>query len=212
MSNNQLIKKATLTASVVGIIGLSSFVSVEASHAAIFQVPVPVNGFNLSGDAEIKQANDPTFGGFFTTDYIQFHTQGTAISVNSPFINPSQVKSVFAHFDYAFTGTETEGLQFSLWNATNNTTAFSQFLAISTGESVSIDLTNFYTTPGFYQFAYNFSEVGAKAGFNNLVLKIEAVSVPEPTTTLALLALGIGAATLKRKGKISLGVLSKSAS
>ncbi|TVP56710.1 MAG: PEP-CTERM sorting domain-containing protein [Nodularia sp. (in: Bacteria)] len=212
MSNNQLMRKATLTASFVGIVGLSSLLSVKASHAATFDVNIPLLSYTLEGDGvSIASPDDQLFDNFFTDDFILFGTEGgTAISVNSPFIEPNRLKSVFAHFDYAFVaGLDPNEFQVSLFNDTEKETTFSKFLfESSTGMTKSIDLTSFYTKEGNYQL--NFSSFGGQAGVNNFVIKIE--TVPEPTTTIGLLALGIGAVTLKHKGKIRLGVLSKSAS
>ncbi len=209
MSNNQLMRKATLTASVVGIVGLSNLLSVKASHAAGFNINIPLNTYTLSGDTSFSAPNNLLFDDFFKDDFILFEGVGTAISVNSPFVEPKKFKSVFAHFDYAFvTGPEPSEFKFSLFNDTEDETTFFELLSASTGETASIELTNFYTKPGNYQL--NFSSNGGQAGFNNFVIKVE--TVPEPTTTIGLLALGIGAVTLKRKGKFSLGVLSKSAS
>ncbi len=211
MSNNQLMRKATLTASFVGIVGLSSLLSVKASHAATFNINIPLRSYTLSGDGvSFSPPNDQLFDGFLKGDFILFEGVGTAISVNSPRIEPNRLKSVFAHFDYAFVaGPNPSEFKVSLFNDTEKKINFFELLSeSSTGMTKSIDLTSFYTEPGNYKL--NFSSNGGQAGVNNFVIKIE--TVPEPTTTLGLLALGMGAVTLKRKGKISFGVLSKSAS
>lgn len=212
MSNNQLIKKATLTASFVGIIGLSSFLSVKPSQAASFQIDLPLENFTVGGGASIALSDNPPFGDLFTGSYILFDGIGTAISGSSPSVDPKTKKSVFLHFDYVFAPEDDSKFKFSLRNNSTDEITFSDHLVASTDnlKQVSVDLTKKFTDPGLYSIIYEFSGAGGNAGVNNFVLKIK--TVPEPTTTIGFLALGIGAVTLKRKGKFSLGVLSKSVS
>ena len=218
MSNNQLMRKATLTASFVGIVGLSSLLSVKASHAASFQLDLPLENFTFVNDASIAPADNSPFGHLLTGSYILFPGTGigTAISGSSPSVNPKTKQSVLLHFDYIFapkTDTEEDTkFKFSLRNDTTGEITFSRHLIASPEKlkQESVDLTKKFTAPGVYSIIYDFSGAGGVAGVTNFALKIK--TVPEPTTTLGLLALGMGAVTLKRKGKISLGVLSKSAS
>lgn len=204
MLNIQFFKKATLTASVVGIVGLSSLMDTQVSSAATITIPLSINTFTLQGNTSIQTAPPDNQFNFFQSDYILIDGSGSATSQPSPFL-PLRSKHTFLHFDYVFSQNVGSTLQLFLNNVNTATSTLVQSLNTSAGGSANIDLSNLFITPGQYTITHQLSG-GGYAGFNNFALKI---SVPEPTTTLGLIVLGISAFTLKRKSKVSVGLLSK---
>lgn len=227
MSTSTLVKRSTLTAGVVSLIGLSSLIGAKPSQALTLNLPVQnfsyVNGQVADPAGTI---NTQVFGGFFKTSYgvlgatsdtfLPGPLEGTAVSASSPLLTAtdiSKLESATLTFDYAFADGVVNGVtdtfSLSITNQTTGVTTFSTTLAAApSGTTFSLgDIAPFLTTPGEYTLTYQLSEkkTADAAGFNNVVLNIK--QAPEPGFTVGLLALGVGAAALKRKRKERVGVL-----
>jgi hypothetical protein len=204
MLNIQFFKKATLTAGIVGIVGLSSLMDTQVSSAATITIPLSINTFTLQGNTSIQTAPPDNQFNFFQSDYIFINGSGLATSQPSPFL-PIKSKQTFLHFDYVFSQDTNSILELYLNNVTTGVSTLVNSLNASVGSSADINLSNLFITPGEYSITHQLSG-GGYAGFNNFALKI---SVPEPTTTLGLIVLGISAFTLKRKSKVSVSLTFK---
>lgn len=88
----------------------------------------------------------------------------------------NKLKSVTLKFDYAFKSRPGDALDLIIRNVTTGETTFDKSLSPSSGQSVTLDITKYFTKPGQYAVRFKFVKLGRTnddaAGFNNVNLTI----------------------------------------
>jgi hypothetical protein len=219
MLNSTLFKRATMTAAVVSMVGLSNVVTAKSSQAAVINLPLPLENFTYNENAQTTSGG--TFNSVFTDKNYGFLKQGgIATSGASPFIDSNVINrltSIKVSSDYAFNknnGNDT--FQLFLKKGTTET-LLTTLLPDNDGGNFSLDFTNIFKNvfqtegEGTFNLVYKLLGSGTEsvAGFNNVKLVVE---VPEPSTTVAgfLLLTLAAAGGIKRQRKITVALVPNS--
>jgi hypothetical protein len=218
MLNSTLFKRATMTAAVVSMVGLSNVVTAKSSQAAVINLPLPLENFTYNENAQTTSLGD--FDSVFDGSYGLLKQGGIATSGASPFINSNVINrltSIKVSSDYAFNknnGNDT--FQLFLKKGTTET-LLTTLLPDNDGGNFSLDFTNIFKNvfqtegEGTFNLVYKLLGSGTEsvAGFNNVKLVVE---VPEPSTTVAgfLLLTLAAAGGIKRQRKITVALVPNS--
>jgi hypothetical protein len=211
MSKNNLFQRATMAATTLGVVGLSSIIAAKPSQAKVIPLPLPLNNFTyVNGET----TSTGVFGSVFDGDYGLLNSGGTATSGASPFISDAlinKLKSIKVSFDYAFTGDLNDPFELFLKKGTTETSV-AQLAPDADGGQFNFDLTDIFKTQGAGSFnlVYKLSNSDNRnfAAFDNVKL---VVDVPEPGTAVAgFLILTLAASGMKRHRRVAVTLIADS--
>jgi hypothetical protein len=217
MLNSTLFKRATMTAAVVSMVGLSNVVTAKSSQAAVINLPLPLDNFTYNSSGETTSTG--TFNSVFDGNYGLLKQGGVGTSGASPFVSSATINrlnKINVSFDYAFNQNNSNDT-FELFLQKGSQETLLTQLSASTSSTFNLDFTNSFKTffqtqgGGTFNLVYKLSGgvTGSVAGFDNVKL---AVNIPEPSTTVAgfLLLTLAAAGGIKRQRKITVALVPNS--